>query len=417
MIPIAIDVQTGELLPASRLAEMSPTELHHRRRLALASGPVQGQTPRPLQCIGCRSLVYPRKGGVGDRPHWVHRGRPADTGRWCPYDRGPKLDEGQINRRIFQGRQESKEHQDLVRLLHGLAIADPKTAPDPPNPDTYFKPDPDKHGLFPDVRFTHGGRDIVIEAQLATIALVTIDRRRSRYEKAGVALLWVMRRFDPSAFVKSSALDVAADQIGIIFDLPQEVVTASQADGLMRLRRWRLDAKDVWLSDVVMLAEAIQSASPEPWHGDFKRRWIAAAAGQNYFSIPRETTDAFNDELVERTGLSCTQDINGSNFEWMRVANILIAIESGVVTGYGYSNLTSVVNATGAADLVLASGMIRLALSQWRPKILEIESVRNTFKRNKQLVADKGAAAWTREGDAGLLLRSLFPELVLQSPT
>lgn len=302
----------------------------------------------------------------------------------------------------------------MVRLLHHLALADPATAPGAPDPDTYFKPDADQHGLFPDVRFTSDGREIVIEAQLATIALVTIDRRRSRYEKGGVALLWVMRQFDPSAFVKSSALDVAADQIGIIFDLPQEVVTASQADRFMRLRRWRWDAKDGWRSDVVTLGEAIRSASPEPWHRDFKRRWLAVAAGENYYVLPRATTDAFNAELIERTGLGRARHIGGGDIEWMRIANVIIAIESGVVTGYAVANLTALINSTVAVDLLLASGLFQAALRKWQPQILKIESVRETFRKVKRALAEHDTAAWTRESDAGLLARTLFPDLVLQ---
>jgi hypothetical protein len=68
-----------------------------------------------------------------------------------------------------------------------------------------------------------------------------------------------MRRFDPAAFVKSSVLDVAADQIGAIFDIPPHVVDASELDGRMRLRSWHWHQEDGWVSEDVLLSKSIRA--------------------------------------------------------------------------------------------------------------------------------------------------------------
>jgi hypothetical protein len=120
----------------------------------------------------------------------------------------------------------------------------------------FHRTDPDHHGLFSDARFTWGGRQVVSEAQLATIALVTIDRRRSRNDKGGFALIGVMRRFDPNTFIRASVLDVAADQVGVVFDWPDSLVASARAAGIMRLRQWRRGDHGKWFSETVTLGQA-----------------------------------------------------------------------------------------------------------------------------------------------------------------
>jgi hypothetical protein len=381
------------------------------RLLVTARRMRQGAHPRIFRCNSCRGLVYPREAGGIGRPHWIHRTKP-NANRPCEYDRRRKLTPDEISRLIFRGRQESAAHRDLVNLLYKLAKADPDTAPDIPDADSYYKPEPDRHGLYPDIRFEHSGQQVVLEAQLATISLHTINLRRTSYDAGKVALIWVTRNFDPRSVIRASVMDIAADQRGMIFDIPSELVERCEADGLFRLRLWHIKGGE-WVSEVVLIADAVRLVMPRPpWHTDFKRRWIEVARGVRYMDIAPGVRSDFKAELETQIGVSESLDAEEiDHTDWLWFANVLISMECGQVLGYHHEKIISCVHSVlQSEDLLRAFKLFKLALEQWLPELVKDPKILKKLSQADIDCRARNLRPWKRDDRAGRLRDILFPD-------
>jgi hypothetical protein len=410
-IPSVIEEATGRNWSPDDLAVMDRLDRSSLRLLVTARRIRQGVHPRIFRCNSCRGLVYPREAGGIGRPHWVHRTGP-NADRPCEYDKRRILTPDEINGLIFRGRQESAAHRDLVDLLYRLAKADPNTAHGIPNPDSYYKPEPDKHGLYPDVRFDHSSQQVVLEAQLATISLHTINLRRTSYDAGMVALIWVTRNFDPRSVIRASVMDIAADQRGMIFDIPAELVKLSETDSLFRLRRWYFKGGE-WISEVVSIADAIRLVVPRPpWHADFKRRWIEVARSIRYMDIAPSVRSEFKAELETKLGFNDSHSVDEiDHIDWLWFANIMISIEYGQVLGYHHEKIVSCVHSVlQSEDLFRAFKLFKLALEQWLPELAKDPKILKKFSQADTFCRTKNLRPWTRKDRAGRLREVLFPD-------
>lgn len=364
MIPYAINESRQEIVSAENIAEIMEDYRSTIRLQATARKNTATRRIVSYVCPACGTPLYPHAPRSTGRYYWSHRQRLREV--WCPYERKAKLTPDQIQAVIFRGRQEGEAHKNLVALLMGLAQRDPAVtnvkaeAYEPPTPEMREE---FPYGRFPDVKFTCDSKQVVLEAQLATITLHGINGRRAFYDRKGIALLWVMRNFDPRVLMRASVRDIIADQGGALFSLDNEVIARSESDGIFRLTVWRHlpeTAEDPWKAEIVTIYEAAALARPARWADEFKRRWIETYPSGFYAHAGVPDPYIMLDEIARNAGLPsfARNDFSESTLSLVR---LLISLEAGVVTGSGHDKLISLANRFNVKDGYRAIDIVRMA--------------------------------------------------------
>lgn len=403
LVPYAFD-ECGRRVPAEQLAVLMEDKRATARLQATQSVAVIGRPVRTYRCPACNARVYPHAPRVPEgRYFWAHRPGGSEN---CPLAGDRPLSPDQINRMIFLGRQEGVAHRDLVTRLVEMARMDPAIDPESIRREEYVPPDPSSdlpHGRFPDVSFIFEGNRVVLEAQLATIALHGINGRRAFYDRNNTTLLWVMPDLDPTLPLRASVRDILADQHGHLFTLPPD-----RSDAAFLLTLWRYQREgpeDRWNSQTVTLRDAIRVANPFAWSDDFKRRFIAVFRNENLFEVDDHSPYEFTDELVARMGFP---DGRLDDKSLAQLVRLLISLEHGDVVGARHPKLISLVNQFSKIDPRL-SPLVRAAIEFWQPALLEEESVQAEFSRAGQKRRLEHLAPWSRDSFVGHLREILFP--------
>lgn len=419
LIPYAIDRERDVRISADEIAAIMSDLRSTVRLQATASADTVARRAMRLSCPACNQRLYPHAPTVdGGRYYWTHSRGSADD---CPLERKRRLTPDQISARIFRGRQEGDAHKDLVRLLAGLAERDASVegvelgayeAPTDAMRDEF------SYGRFPDVKFICSGNRVVLEAQLATIALHGINGRRAFYDRSGACLLWVMRNFDPRGPMRASIRDIVADQGGCLFSLDSDIIAMSREDHVFRLRAWTFlgaEHLEPWEASVVTIAEAIALARPVRWADEFKRRWIEAYRGVSYGGLGRPDPFAMLAELTDRAGLPAFErDTQGECM--LALVRLMISLEAGFVTGAGHPKLISLANSFDVNGGHRAGSLVRKAIERWHPELLGKASMVKALGRAADRLKISGESEWGRLSPIGRIRTVLFPDWDLDDP-
>jgi hypothetical protein len=418
LIPYATNERTGEHLSAEALAERSRDWRDTVRLDATLDHNTATRQVTHYLCPACGSPVYPRAPvRPNGRNFWSHRPKFAES---CPLAAGRPLSPNQINRLIFQGRQEGEAHRSLVALLMRLAIADPGTVKETVRTGEYERPTPDMlaefpHGRFPDVAFTYGKTKVVLEAQLATITLHGINGRRAFYDRHGAALLWVTRNFDPVGSLRASMRDILADQRGSLFSVDQDALELSVADGIFRLRVWTYDlqaGKVIWTSEIRPLVDIIETVRPRPWSERFKDEFIEAYDGKGLHAEGAPDPDAFLERALTQIGaLNVFTEHEKENM--LVILSLLISLEAGRVVGSGHEKLISVANHFDYGGRHGYRNLVVRALLHWQPDLLKQPSMQTSLARAERKLQETSDKPFLRNSVIGMLRATLFPDWVL----
>lgn len=415
LIPYATNERTGEQISAEELGERTSDWRDTIRLDATLDHNTSSRQITHYLCPACGSPVYPHAPTWHNgRSFWAHRPKSAEV---CPLASRRPLSPDQINRLIFYGRQEGEPHRSLVALLKRLALADPSTAKDTVRTGEYEPPTPEMraefpHGRFPDVAFTYGGAQVVLEAQLATITLYGINGRRAFYDRHGAALLWVTRNFDPVGPLRASMRDILADQQGVLFSVDQEIHEMSAADGVFRLRTWTYDRQDgqvTWAREILPLAEIIERVRPRPWAERIKGKFIQAFDGKRLDAEEAPDPGAFLEAALARIGeLSIFKEYEKENL--LAILSLLISLEAGRVIGSGQPNLISMANHFDYSDRHQYRNIVARAIQHWQPDLLKQPSMRASLSRAEKKLQETGDIPFMRDSIIGRLRAELFPD-------
>lgn len=416
LIPYAINQATLETVSAKELEDRTSDWRDTIRLDATLDHNTAGRRITRYLCPTCSQSVYPhaplRPGG---RYFWSHRPRSAEM---CPLAIDRPLKPDQINRLIFNGRQEGEAHKDLVSLLCRLALADPQTVDASLKIGEYERPTPEMasefpHGRFPDVAFSYGQNKVVLEAQLATIALNGINGRRAYYDRLGSALLWITRNFDPSNTIRASLRDILADQRGLILSVDQEVESLSAKEGVFHLRAWiyeYTDRQTHWSNRVVPLTEAIEMARPQRWSDRFKARFVETYDGQSYKDVEIVIALRFANELLEQLHLPGFSKWGQEADDIVCMIGLLISLEIGRPIGSGHPKLISLANSFDRRDRERYRSLVLKAVEHWRPELLAQRSMRDALDRSRLRLIELGEAPYGRNSIIGRLRAIVFPD-------
>jgi hypothetical protein len=410
-IPYAIDLETNRRISADEIAEMMTDPRSTIRLRATASKDTLARKALRLSCPACSQQLYPHAPRLSEaRYFWSHLPRQA---RFCPLESKGKLSPDQVNSRIFDGREESNAHKDLVALLMRYAASDPQIEAETVVSGAYEPPRPEirvefPYGRFPDVKFAFGMTSVVLEAQLATITLHGINGRRAFYDRSDIRLLWVMRNFDPTGTLRASVRDIIADQAGMLYSIDHEVEAAIAADRRFRLRVWAYQAvDDSWSDRIELIENCIALARPQRWADTFKARWIEAYGGRNYRDVQDPRVEAMLAEVVEHAQIDTSEIIPNSMLPLIR---LLISLESGTVAGSGHRSLISIANSFDFNDGHRALALVRKAIERWQPAVLNRNSVGEALARAQATLDRTGDKEWGRRSVLGRIREALFPD-------
>jgi len=413
-IPYAIDPDSDRRISAEEIAEIMNDPRSTIRLRATARADTTARKALRLTCPACAQQLYPHAPRLAEaRYFWSHLPRQA---RFCPLESKRKLTPDQINSRIFEGRQESDAHKNLVALLMRLAAADPGIDPKSVVAGIYEAPTPEMreefpHGRFPDVKFVLGLTTIVLEAQLATITLHGINGRRAFYDRSGTRLLWVMRNFDPTGPLRASVRDIIADQGGLLFSIDREVEALIATDHYFRLRVWSYEAAtDAWSDQIALIEECIALAKPLRWADAFKARWIEAYRGKNYKDVVNPSVESMLAEIIEQAPIGEDEDIPPSTLPLVR---LLISLETGVMAGSAHPALISIANNFGINGGHRALTLVHKAIERWQKPLLDRKSMQDALSRAREALEQSGEKEWGRKSVIGRIREVLFPDWVL----
>ena len=419
LIAYAKNEDTQRTVSAAEIAHLLQDARDQTRLRSTALHDTRERKRTPFTCPACFQLVYPHAPRVkpGGRYFWSHK---AGGARFCPLERKRSFTPDDIGRSIFQGRQEGQAHKDLVAQLKRMAEHDPGVQPESIEEGEYEPPASENrsefpHGRFPDLKFSFRGRRIVIEAQLAAIALDAINGRRAFYDRNGQCLLWVTRGMSKEimqGIMRAYLRDLLADQKGVLFSVDPEICALSEHDNLFRLHAWDYDFTssdgETWRDQILTLDEVLAHPAVLPWHLDFKERWASTFAHDRYRHVTYNQQQTLCRELEERCGIREPIDT-----ELLRVLNLLICLETSNVLWSGHDKLISLVHSTldGEARQP-AARLINRALLHWHPSLADEPKVARKIRSLCSSVLQ-----WRRKTPLGVIRDKLFPEWELPKPS
>lgn len=416
LIPYALDAETGCRISAADIGVSLADARSTLRLQATARHDTYDRKAKALHCPACFGRIYPHAPTKpSGRYYWSHR---AGDAQHCPLERKTPLTLDEIGRLIFGGRQEGDAHKDLVALLIRMAERDPGTEAGSATKGQYEAPSSEMreefpYGRFPDVKFVNGGKRVVIEAQLATIALNAINGRRAFYDRTGQHLIWVTRAFEPSV-IRASLRDILADQKGVLFSIDREVEELSESDGRFRLRAWTYDytssGEEQWHREILTLDQALNLPSMLPWNRRFKDKWVSIFARRSFSEISNETLRELYIQLTDHCHLEPLDEQD--SWYTLHLVNLLISLEIGEVLGAKHGRLVSLVHsALDSRRQQHAAALVRRALDHWQNTLARDPKISAKLDRLRETVPQSG-----RSSRLGAIRARLFPDWVLPSP-
>lgn len=109
-VKLAIDCETGELVPADALLGMPEPEFTALRRAAMAARPERrrGGDAVRYQCALCKHPLFLSRRIEGLQNRWFV---PDGKSEHCPWSEGTRLTPDQVKALVYRGQQEGRPHR------------------------------------------------------------------------------------------------------------------------------------------------------------------------------------------------------------------------------------------------------------------------------------------------------------------
>lgn len=369
-IKIAINCETGELLPAEALLLLDESEFSALRRSALAArrDRKRGGTSMLFQCAICKHPVYLARYKMESGNRWfVHDGKSEN----CPWYEGNRLTPDQTKALIYRGQQEGARHQEIKKFLAHWLVADPLVLGTCLEKTT-FSEVVSGEWRRPDVKCQYQGKPLVFEIQLSYTFLSDVIARDEFYRREGIFIIWVFAAFDLNRAV---VIDEAFFNRRNLFVLDADATDQTIERGALTFSGFRQVPQlvdevivDSWTSEFVELkdilfpsdtlrpyfydyeserkviesirAEALQVGQMELWANEVQAyidaalRYYASNYADNLKAELLELVDK-NKQSGKRLLLGCLDVLNDSGFYgWHGVLSVILSIKLGKPIGY-----------------------------------------------------------------------------------
>lgn len=256
----AIDAETGELVEASALSQLTEdafTALRRRTMEARVARKRRGENRACLVCACCKQPLYLSRHHKNGGNRWfVHDGRTPED---CVYHEGTRNSEEITRALIYRGQQEGESHRKLKLFVAEWLRRDP----DVQQVDvelTKFSAVAAGEWRRPDVRCVYKGVPIVFELQLSYTFLSTVIERDEFYQREREFIIWVFPSFDRS---RATVTDEAFFNRRNLFVLDAEAQQATLVRGLLTFSGYHQEPRivrdsieDTWINTLVGLREA-----------------------------------------------------------------------------------------------------------------------------------------------------------------
>ena len=269
-IRLAIDCQTGEVVPAEALLAMPESDFSKLRREAMEARVDRrrgGQAVR-YQCAICKCSLYLSRRIAGAQNRWfVHDGKSDD----CPWYEGNRLSPEQVKALVYRGQQEGREHRELKEYIANWLSRDPLVS-DVNCEQTTFSEAVKGEWRRPDVKCLYGSIKLVFEIQLSYTFLSDVIARDAFYRRERTFVIWVFAKFDRSraavtdeAFfnkrnlfvIDAEARKQTSDRSALMFSGYHQMPTLDD--------KWQW--RDIWQSTPISMADL--KLPPDTWRPYF----------------------------------------------------------------------------------------------------------------------------------------------------
>lgn len=222
-----------EIISIWKLMAM-PDVVRSNLRVRLAAMLGRAEEAYEARCVKCGGRVhisYAKKRGVS-RPLFAHSEKSGARG--CAWRDGAGVGVEELRRHQYDGQQESIEHRFWCEALATMARRDPRCGE--AQVDSYWRGPNGEARRYPDVfaRFEGLGA-FVFEVQRSATWLKETAARVGDYAAAGVRLIYVVPRFDPTAPVPGYVDDIATLHRGCVFSLDDAALDLARERGVVAL--------------------------------------------------------------------------------------------------------------------------------------------------------------------------------------
>ena len=178
-VKLAIDCETGELVPADALLAMPESEFTALRRAAMAARRERrrGGDAVRYQCALCKHPLFLSRWIEGLQNRWfVHDGKTEH----CPSYEGTRLTPDQVKALVYRGQQEGRPHREMKQFIAKWLATDPLVS-EVSQEQTTFSEVLKGERRRPDVKCRYRGLPLVFEVQLSYTFLSDVIARDDFY--------------------------------------------------------------------------------------------------------------------------------------------------------------------------------------------------------------------------------------------
>lgn len=258
-VKLAIDCETGDLIPADALLRIDEAEFSALRRAAMEARIKRkhGSSAVRFQCAICkRPLILSRHRAANGNRWFTHDGKSED----CPWHEGYRISPEQTKALIYRGQQEGAKHQGLKRFLAQWLEADP-LASGVNQEQTTFSQVMKGEWRRPDVKCVYQGHPVVFEIQLSYTFLSDVIERDEFYKREGIFIIWV---FASPNLNRAVVTDEAFFNRRNLFVLDADAINQTDERGALTFNGYQQTPRlvddsivDGWESSYVPLNEVI----------------------------------------------------------------------------------------------------------------------------------------------------------------
>lgn len=272
-VKLAIDCETGEVLPAQSLLTMTEAEFTDLRRGTLTARNARRKgedNAFRFMCAICKHPLFFSRRNEGTKNRWfVHDGKSEN----CPWHEGNRLTPDQTKALIYRGQQEGADHRRLKEFIAHWLENDP-TVSQVSQEQTTFSEVVKGEWRRPDVKCLYRGFPLVFEIQLSYTFLSDVIARDDFYRREGIFIIWVFSRFDLS---RAAVMDEAFFNRRNLFVLDKDAIDQTikrdflTFTGHHQVPRFRGNlVNDVWTSQLIDLTDvAFPEDTLRPYFFDY----------------------------------------------------------------------------------------------------------------------------------------------------
>ena len=261
-VKLAIDCETGEVLPAQSLLTMTEAEFSDLRRETLSARNARrkgDENAIRFMCAICKHPLFFSRRNEGAKNRWfVHDGKSKN----CPWYEGNRLTPDQTKALIYRGQQEGADHRRMKGFIAHWLENDPAVS-QVSQEQTTFSEVVKGEWRRPDIRCLYRGIPLVFEIQLSYTFLSDVIARDDFYRREGIFIIWVFARFDLS---RAAVMDEAFFNRRNLFVLDKDATNQTieykvlTFTGHHQVPRFRGNlVQDVWTSRLIELGDVVFS--------------------------------------------------------------------------------------------------------------------------------------------------------------